>query len=591
MKRPMHCFFSSIRYWLLPLCIVFSMTTAGHASSLVYKNYIVRYDRGWDILCEPYVVQKDDWVLKIFRQKGEISHRDFRDFTGIFQRLNPHIKNIDMVRPGQRIDIPLRKLEHGTLPGQASGVVSIPFVTLAKVTEVISSHSQVHQVRRGDTVSRLIAEKYGRYGSPSYLEGIKLFKAANPQVKDLDLIYAGQKVYLPDPAMREQPWYDAMYDPAGNLKETVGQNQPSEAGAAAAPLPLPAAIQAAPETEPPASPVAEAAAAVGGTLRNKGTYYLPRPSGDDFELDLSRHPVLELQDDTKMVFTSGRHIMDLDTETFEQTWPEIKPVTVDDQASVEEIIGAIFKNLEPADESSAAELFFDGDGVHIAVRAKWIRQEQEGRQLCITPIADPAQQTPDAIRRYLEQNGIVLKEILPDGKSPALMYDGQQRHAVKNILALAPTGQKDFVKIISRTLGFTYAPNIAISFPYAGIQVQAFADMISVTGGREVFVDFGDLYGDALSAISATGLTVLQISADENYDAIVRKLLAALGLAFEQNPTLLAANRPPDFNTSITVAGVSYSQNNDERLLLSGANLPPAVTDLLYARGFNLVVW
>jgi hypothetical protein len=46
-------------------------------SSLIYKNYIVRYDRGWDILCEPYVVQPGDWVLKIFVRKGKIAHHDF----------------------------------------------------------------------------------------------------------------------------------------------------------------------------------------------------------------------------------------------------------------------------------------------------------------------------------------------------------------------------------------------------------------------------------------------------------------------------------------------------------------------------------
>jgi hypothetical protein len=97
-----------------------------------------------------------------------------------------------MIRPGQTIDIPLRKLEHGTLPGQASGVVTIPFVTLGQGEEVLHQHAQEYQVRWGDTVSQLVAATYGRYGSRSYEEGVKLFQAANPQVTDLDRIYAGQ---------------------------------------------------------------------------------------------------------------------------------------------------------------------------------------------------------------------------------------------------------------------------------------------------------------------------------------------------------------------------------------------------------------
>ena len=51
---------------------------------MLLKDYVVRYDRGWDILCDPYQVQKGDWVLKIFRQKGEIVLEDFREFLSIF---------------------------------------------------------------------------------------------------------------------------------------------------------------------------------------------------------------------------------------------------------------------------------------------------------------------------------------------------------------------------------------------------------------------------------------------------------------------------------------------------------------------------
>jgi LysM repeat protein len=591
MMRQCHHLVLTARCWLLVLFVAAAGATDGHASSLIYKNYIVRYDRGWDILCEPYVVQKNDWVLKIFRQKGEIAHRDFRDFTGIFERLNPHIKNIDLIRPGQRIDIPLRKLEQGSLSGQDSGVVTIPFVTLAKVTEVISTHSKSYLVQRGDTVSRLLAREYGRYGSKSYQEGVKLFKAANPGIKDLDRIYAGQKVVIPDPGIREQPWYSAMYDEQGNLKETMGRTRPSETEPAAVPLPMPAPASAPPRSAPPKSPITEAAAAVGAKLYNKGTYFLPSSGGDDFELDLSRHPLMELEKNQKMVFSSGDRIMALETRAFEERWPGIKPVTVDDQASVEQIIGAIFDSLEETETGEAAEVAFEDNGVRIAVRARWIRPEAEGRRLCITPITGPGQSTPDPIRRYLERNGVVLKEILPGGGSAPLKAGDGQRHAVKNILALAPVNQKDFVKTIAHTLGLTYSPDIAISFPYAGIQVQAYADLVAAPGGADVFVDFGALYGDALTAIKATGLTVLQITTEESYADIVRKLLAALGLVYEQNPTILAAQRPPDYNTQITVAGIAYMKSGDERLLLSGAALPAAVSDLFYARGYNLVVW
>jgi LysM repeat protein len=586
----------SWRWLLLPLMLWLGCGPAANAvaSSLVYKNYIIRYDRGWDILCEPYVVQKDDWVLKIFRQKGEISHQDFRDFMGIFQRLNPHIKNIDMIRPGQSIDIPLRKVEHGTFTDQASGVVTIPFVNLTQVSDVIKAHSQTYQIQRGDTVSKLLAAKYGAFGSRSYQEGVKLFQAANPQVTNLDLIYAGQKVYLPDPEIREQSFYNAMYDAQGNLREAIRQNSaaapppPVSKAPAALPVPVPA-VPAPQREEASSSTLQQAAATVGGQLRDRGTYYLPRPNQEDFEMDLSRHPLLEFQDGTKMTFTPDDRIMGMKKEEFRATWPDIKTVTIEPQASTQQVVGAIFQALDQ-DREPTDEVTFESQGVRVTVHAEWVRPENEGRHLCITPISGPEQQTPEAIRRFLDQNGVVLKELLPGGGS-APLENAPERHAVSNILALAPTGQRDFVQALARSLGFTYTAGSAITFPYAGIQIQAYADLLSAGNGRETLVDFGDLYGDAVAAITKTGLNIVQITADDSYSAIVQKLFGALGLAYESQPTFLAANRPSRYNTVLAVNGLLYAKPDGHRILLTGAALPSAVSDLLSDQGIDVIIW
>jgi LysM repeat protein len=566
-------------------------------SSLIYKNYIIRYDRGWDILCEPYVVQKNDWVLKIFRQKGEIAHEDFRDFLGIFQRLNPHIKNIDMIRPGQGIDIPLRKLEHGEFPGQASGVVAIPFVTLAKVTKVIKQHSETYKVQKGDTVSKLIARKYGQFGSKSYREGIKLFKAANPNIKDMDLIYAGQQLYLPDPTIREKSWYASMYDAQGNLRKSVDQKTisppPSQEKAPTAdksPLSVTAPMTTPVEQKTAKSNLAAAANFVGGKLKAKGTYYLPRKEGPDYELDLSKHPMLEIGKGRKLVFTPNDTVMQMDKDQFKAAWPDITPVTVDKQATTEQYVSAIFNALGEEGQPSE-QVTIENRGVRIAIRAKWVRTESDGRRLCITPIASNDQKTPEPIRRYLEQNGVVIKEILPDGTALGMDRSNHHRHSIKNILAITPTGQKDFVQILAKTLELSYVPNTNITFPYAGIQVNAFSNLISTKDGREALVDFGDLYGDAITAIGKTGLKVIQINAEETYGAIAQKLLTALSIKYEQHPTLLAAQRSPEFNTAITISGLLFNNGNNRRVLLTGATLHSAVTDMLSRRGIDVVVW
>jgi phage tail protein X len=562
---------------------------AAQASSLVYKNYIVRYDRGWDILCEPYVVQRGDWVLKIFRQKGEIANQDFRDFLGIFQRLNPHVPDIDLVRPGQAIDIPLRKLEHGALPGQDSGVVTIPIVNLAKDKdlEAIAQKTEAYEVQRGDTVSQIVSRRYGRLGTQAFKEGVELLQAANPEIKDINRIYAGQKIHLPDPETRAKQ-SEALAANEGGTGEPLAPDAPPEPQADTASRSPEIAPPPPAATPTPQDPLAAAAATVGGRLVAKGTYFVPREGRSDLEIDLSRHPLMEL-DRHRLFFSQDGQIMGQAPELLEKQLPQAKVVAYSKDDSAQQIIAAIFDSVK--DEANApSSVEFEDQGVHVAVRAKWVKPQSDGRQLCITPIQTVAEQTPESMRRYLEQNGLVLKEVLPGGAT-AHAGAGGNRHAVKNILALTPTSQREFVQSLSKALHFSYAPNVPVTFTFGGEQIEAFANLVATTDGKEVLLDFGELYGGAAKAIQESGLSLVQIGAEDTDMVIAAKLLVGLGERGAEKPSFLAAPRPAEYNATVTLPGLLYTNAENKPTLLSDAPLHSAITDLLSAQGIGLVVW
>ena len=320
-------------------------------------------------------------------------------------------------------------------------MVTIPFVALNKeVEKVLAPHVESYQVQWGDTVSKLISRRFGRFGSAAYNEGVELFKAANPGVTDLNRIYAGQKLYIPDPAAREATLMAA-------AEETPDANE--EAGAdedgrkpEAAPVPvvssppgpsLPGAVLPAPK--PITSALEEAAALVGGTFNDKGTRYIPRQGQDDFQVDMSQFPLLQLENTSDVVFSQSNTVMGVDPAELESFWKDTKVVTYNEDASVEEIVDAIFKALqdetvaETIETAEAAETGFEDGGVRIVVHAKYIRSENDGRRICILPIDMPSQGTPETLRRYLEQHDIVLKEVLPGGKPlQTAISDDARRH-------------------------------------------------------------------------------------------------------------------------------------------------------------------
>ena len=43
-------------------------------------------------------------------------------------------------------------------------------------------------------------------------------------------------------------------------------------------------------------------------------------------------------------------------------------------------------------------------------------------------------------------------------------------------------------------MGYRYAPNVSITFPYAAIQVKAVSNLVTKRNGSPLLIDFGDFY-------------------------------------------------------------------------------------------------
>ena len=594
MKQPNPFLRPLLRRIHLPVLVfILLFQTADTFGAMLYKNYVVRYDRGWDILCDPYQVQQGDWVLKIFRQKGELAHNDFREFLGIFDRLNPHVKDIDRIRPGQVVDIPLKKLTPGALPGQASGVITIPVVMISSPKEMMEKHARSYTIQRGDTVSTLIANQFGgRYGNTTYSQGLELFKAANPHIKDLNRIYAGQKIYMPDPSIREQSWYSALFDEAGNLVEQItdaGETEPVEPQPQPTVAPAPE-MAALPSETAGTGPAAEAASAIGGRLLDKGTYFFPMKQGKDFELDLSRYPMIDLQNGSKAILTSQDRVMNVDLPLIQSYWDNVKAVKVSDNASSQDILEAVFSAF--SGEASSNHLAFDDGGVNIKLSAKWIRTEPSAdgrvpRHSCITPIMSASERTHDSIVRYLDQNDILIKEILSG--TPEATRRPIRTQATADVGSIDGTSQKALIDSFATLMGFHYSPNTSISFPYAGIQVQALSNLLSFGNGREILIDFGDLYGDAVDAIRGTGLEILQINVDAGPVEIIQRLMETAGMGYTASPIFYGANRSAEFNTAISVNGILIPTDTGENRLITEKQIPELIITFLQDQEIKLV--
>jgi len=572
------------------ITIVCMMTFPCAYAAFFYKSYVIRYDRGWNILCDPYVVQKDDWVFKLFRQKGEISNTDFPEFLRIFKRLNPHIHDIDRIRPGQHIVIPLKKVDPDELSEQSSDIVTIPYLTNATLPDDATKDSTDYRVKKGDCVSILISQKYGSYGTPSYQEGEKLFRLMNPQIENLNLIYAGQMIRLPDPKNQNQSPSQPPIDTAA-IQKTPERDHLDSSVAFDEKIPLSSGVNNG--KEPSDSPLSKVASVLDAKLFNKGYYYLPRPGQKDFKVDLSQTPFIKLEDGKRVLFTSGDENQNDDIMTFKSFWKDVVVVNVAPEDSLEKVFDTVFGSLEGA--VIKHRLSFSDHGVDVDVQGRWIIEKpgkngEAKRHLCITVIDGLKERTPQSIIRYLDQNNIIIKEILI-GKKIKEPKSNVSRFNIadKNLDIIDASDHETFVKNFLIVMGYRYSPNSNISFQYAGIQIDATSNLATKSNDNLFYIDFGTFYGDAIQSIEKSGYSIIQIKNNDSLGDIIQKLLGAMNTSFIKDPTFLAAKRPAEHNTRLIIPGFLMDHADMSMVLLTFAPLNHQVLQFLTDNDIRII--
>lgn len=161
-----------------------------------YKAFTINTWKGTDILCEPYQVQKNDWIYKIFRKKGNLSEIDFPLFLTIFKHLNPHISNPDTIRPGQHISIPLKRIDPRDSPHQSKGRVIVPIL-------------QMSELSKKNDMDRFTRQQPVKVGAPLHrLENVFLQTRDMGKIRNYAAMVQGQLLdkgtyYLPGPRRKD----------------------------------------------------------------------------------------------------------------------------------------------------------------------------------------------------------------------------------------------------------------------------------------------------------------------------------------------------------------------------------------------------
>jgi len=257
-----------------------------------YKQYSIFTYENEDFLCEPYQVQKNDWLYKILRQKGEISETDFPKFLKIFQKINPLIQNIDTIAPGIHILIPLKKIDKQSYEQEVPGIVKVPVLEFSSVPKEFPLKPFIHEhiIQPSETISTILSKEFLKKGGSLTEEARATLNRLNPDIQNIDLIYPGTQVVIPDPSILSQPWFESFLK-NGKAKPSYQAPDRKSSDRVIPVIPPHQMVR-----------LERYAALIQGTLINKGHMHFPgKEAQPGLVLDLSRTPVIEGPDSRKIL--------------------------------------------------------------------------------------------------------------------------------------------------------------------------------------------------------------------------------------------------------------------------------------------------
>jgi hypothetical protein len=459
---------------------------------------------------------------------------------------------------------------------------------------VAKDRPSVYIVQKGDNLSTIIRRKLGKpaSGSPSVN---RLVRKLNPQIRNANLIYPGQKITLPRLAEPGKAGYvvrkgdslwailhDRLRVPAAEMAKWIGLTKDLNPGLVNAnriypgqPLILPGRGEPAPGPVEQAASAAQAdaphmdarafrptdrdldiiAAVVkqsGGTVARSGKVFIPLTDDEHLALDCADIPMVELADGSRIFLDFGRQIPADTASLVRSRWANFTVIN-DGGDGVYSALAAIFGDSREYTFRRHEGALTIGTAPVLKLQVDWIlsRKGTGGQEtilcgVCIT--SGRSQPLPEPVARFAEKHGVPVLEI---DEGIGAVRIRQAPPLAPDIRSLDAGGNRALVGSLLDMLGYAYTKDRRVSVLDAakdGPPMAIRADYSVRIGTRTVVIQFGDLPSQFQVKLNEEGMGLVQIAGDDDRKTVLEKALKGLDVPYVQENAEFSSpgeDRPP----------------------------------------------
>ena len=594
---------------------------------------------------ETHTVEKGDTLWKILERKEPLTPDRYAERIKEFRRANPKVPDPSRLAPGQKLLVPSGGRPEAKDDGRTVG----------------------YPVERGDSLSKILFSRgVPRREWKKYLDAIQ---EINPSVTDVDRIIAGKTLRLPTDRYFTGEKPPAETEKAMAAAEPPERAAPVEAGvppdAGIAAVSPPVEVPPSPEVPPapaltrdvdpgpgqdalaagkpeaelmvpkPVSPGASVVEtgkakpaeevvipparspyrgllsdlflAIGEKWVDRGTMYLPLPSGGDVMLQLSDFPVVRFSGGTEALIDFRGGIPPRVVDALSSQWKSLRVVSLADAGGAGDRIDRILRvsGYHSVKEGISSPVVM-GETVSVALPARWVIQRTEdsllsGDLVLLKEVPEKPDPELLAVLRYARRIGLRVLPYADDPKAMEGFLVGVQEEpsegGIPVALAVPTTGGLPAVDFGLSLLGIAAKTGERLR---VGGEGEAFRLVVSPerffeVGGKKYVVDTGKMSPAIRSILRESGYAVFPAGKDATGREILLRLMKAAGVGTEERKEyLLTGGAKAGYEVRVTGTFLSLSGppgGAERRIVLVGRKIHSATRALLGDMGVEIVEW
>lgn len=445
-----------------------------------------------------HVVQPGESLIRIIRKNWGVLPAAQREklLTEIMD-LNTTIANPDLIHPGQVLLLP-----------EGSKPILLPDQTVTYV------------IRPGDTITRILTREM--HISPRDLQrALILVRQLNPDMRNIDRIYPGEKILLPGTSTAGTPW-------------AIGRRSSQEAFLATGAEGITA--EALPSAK--LSFFREVLRRMNGTITTAGNHYIPLRQEGQVVIDCAMVPLVELDDGSVIAVDFRGRISDRLKTVIPEAWPNYSFPRFTGKENAIAILEKVINASGSYRMSRVSEPMSIGRSPRITVAVDWIisaKNPPEGAPITqgLSLLRNVSDIMPAAIDAYLKKHGATITEVAGDAvarneASPVL-------HCEKT--SLGAGGGAALASSLLESLGYHVEKDAALQVfeaPQDDFNLTVTADLLVTDGERKVAIVEKNVPAQFQKILQAKGVDLLSLPPGEARLRVIERTLAAMNIPSAQ---------------------------------------------------------